>query len=124
MLNKKLDRPPQGMTVLARRSPPRVALSGRHPRASHHPLRSSAGLPERAPAQRYPETHHTTFLAPRLRHASAGDRHRCTQDPATDGSSQHVDDCALLPTVSCYVQYHLQLFDSKGDQSLVLNINI
>jgi hypothetical protein len=30
----------------------------------------------------------------------------------------------LLPTVSCYVQYHLQLFDSKGDQSLVLDINI
>ncbi|MFM0167019.1 hypothetical protein PQR39_42180 [Paraburkholderia sediminicola] len=41
----------------------------------NHPVPSSAGLPHRAPAQRYPETHRAAFAAARLRHPPAGDRH-------------------------------------------------
>jgi hypothetical protein len=48
------------------------------------------------------------------------------QAPTTDPHHYRVSGLVqyLLPTVSCYVQYHLQLFESKGDRSLVLNINI
>ena len=49
---------------------------GRHSRA--HPslaIRSRAGLPSRAPAQRHPETHHAAFAEARLRHSSARGRH-------------------------------------------------
>ena len=56
------------MTVLARRSPQGVAISGRHPRAPYHPVRSSAGLPRSrasAAASRNPSRRI------RLRHAFA-----------------------------------------------------
>jgi integrase/recombinase XerD len=89
---------------MARRSSQGVAISGRHPRAPYHPVRSSAGLPDRAPAQRHHEAHHAPFAAARLRHASAGKRHRRAQDPAADGSSQPFDD-GQVPEIGN--QHHL-----------------
>ncbi len=55
---------------------------------AHHPVRSRAGMPDRAPAQRYPETDHPTFAAPRLCHPPTRVWCRRAQDPAVDGSSQ------------------------------------
>jgi integrase len=56
----------------------------------NHPVPSSAGLPHRAPAQLYPETHRAAFAAARLRHPPAGDRHGKIQ--ATGAGSQDLPD--------------------------------